>query len=67
MNLRNFRDVILKAECFGKLIPETKQQAKLMIFNYIETFYNKHRKHSSLGMKSPDQFETLLAKKTNHN
>lgn len=57
----------LKAECFGKFIPETKQQAQLMIFDYIETFYNKRRKHSSLGMKSPEQFEALLAKNpSNH-
>ena len=34
-----------------------RQQAQLEIFDYIETFYNTQRLHSSLGFKSPDQFE----------
>lgn len=32
-------------------------QAELELFDYIETFYNTQRLHSSLGFKSPDQFE----------
>jgi hypothetical protein len=28
-----------------------------MIFDYIETFYNPHRRHSALGYRSPAQFE----------
>ena len=28
----------LKTECFGGSIPPTKKAAKLMIFDYIETF-----------------------------
>gem|GEM_PF-5180533 len=29
----------------------------MMIIDYIEVFYNKRRRHSSLGMIFPDQFE----------
>jgi len=47
----------LKAECFDREIPATRQQARSMIFDYIETFYNSHRRHSSLGYLSPAQFE----------
>lgn len=47
----------LKAECFDREIPATRQQARSMIFDYIETFYNPRRRHSSLGFLSPAQFE----------
>ena len=35
------------------------QDARIEIFSYIESYYNTHRKHSSLGYKTPTQFETL--------
>ena len=35
---------------------ETREQAKVSIFEYIEVFYNRIRKHSSLGNKSPYEF-----------
>lgn len=47
----------LKAECFDREIPATRRQARSMIFDYIETFYNPRRRHSSLGYLSPAQFE----------
>jgi hypothetical protein len=37
----------LKTECFGASIPPTKAAAKLMVFDYIETFYNTRRRHSA--------------------
>jgi putative transposase len=48
----------LKTECFHHQLPQTRAQARSMIFDYIETFYNPHRRHSSLGFLSPEQFET---------
>lgn len=53
----------LKTECFGQSIPETKEKAKLMIFDYIEGFYNRTRLHSGLGYKSPLQFESPQSQK----
>jgi transposase InsO family protein len=47
----------LKTECFGHQQPLTHQQARLMVFDYIETFYNPKRLHSALGFKSPVDFE----------
>jgi len=39
----------------------TRQQAKTAIFAYLEAFYNCRRRHSTLGYKSPDEFERLYA------
>jgi transposase InsO family protein len=52
----------LKTECFGEAIPPTRAAAQLMIFDYIETFYNTRRRHSALGYRSPIQFENDLEK-----
>jgi Integrase core domain len=54
----------LKTECFGSELPKTRAQAKRMIFDYIYTFYSTTRKHSSLGMLSPNQFEKTFSIKT---
>jgi len=35
----------------------TKQQARTCIFEYIEIYYNRVRLHSSLGYRSPVEFE----------
>lgn len=37
----------------------SKQIAEQKIYWYIEFFYNRKRKHSSLGYKSPDRFEAM--------
>ena len=39
---------------------ETRQDARTSIFDYIETFYNQRRLHSTLGNVSPMQFELQL-------
>jgi transposase InsO family protein len=55
----------LKTETQMDLLPPpTRHQAKLAIFDYIETFYNPTRRHSSLGYLSPVAFEKLNANKT---
>ena len=36
---------------------QTRHEARTSIFDYIETFYNSQRKHSTLGNRSPMQFE----------
>ena len=47
----------LKAECFDRGIPATRRQARSMIFDYIEAFYNTRRRHSALGYLSPAAYE----------
>jgi len=38
---------------------DTRKEAELSVFEYIEVFYNRQRKHSSLGYMSPVEFEQL--------
>ena len=35
----------------------TRAEARSSLFDYIEVFYNRHRKHSTLGYLSPSAFE----------
>jgi putative transposase len=51
----------LKAECLAGQPPATHQQAHQIIFEYIETYYNRVRLHSSLGYLSPVDFEKLIS------
>ena len=47
-----------------ELLPATRREAELITFDYIESFYNSTRRHSSLDYLSPVAFET---KQTSHN
>ena len=39
----------------------TREEARLAIFDYVETFYNPKRLHSTLGYRSPNEYEKLLS------
>ncbi len=39
---------------------ETIDAARVKVFDYIEVFYNRQRKHESLGYRSPTQFESAM-------
>ncbi len=47
----------LKTELIHHRNYKTRQEAISDIFNYIEIFYNTKRRHSSLGYKSPAEYE----------
>jgi transposase InsO family protein len=40
-----------------EIVLATRRDAELAVFDYIETFYNPRRRHSSLGYRSPVAFE----------
>ena len=40
----------------------TREIAKQSIFQYIEVYYNRVRRHSALGSKAPDMFENQCKK-----
>ncbi len=39
----------------------TRKEARLSIFEYVEVFYNRIRRHSALGYRSPEQHERVLS------
>lgn len=47
----------LKKECIRKRIYKTRDMARADIFDYIEVFYNRTRRHSHLGGVNPEAFE----------
>lgn len=47
----------LKEECLGRYVYHTRKEAKTAVFDSIETFYNRKRKHSSLGYLIPEAYE----------
>jgi len=50
----------IKSECIKNQIFEDIYEAKKHLFDYIERWYNTHRKHSSIGFMSPLQKNKLL-------
>jgi len=50
----------LKTELVHGEYYHTRLEARLSIFEYVEVFYNRQRRHSALGYRSPEQYERLL-------
>lgn len=50
----------LKAELVSFENFQTRDEAKMKIFDYIEIFYNRQRSHSSIGYLTPEEFERNL-------
>jgi transposase InsO family protein len=55
----------LKRELVYRVSYKTREEAEQSLFEYIEVFYNRQRRHSSLGYLSPMQFENLNNKAPN--
>ena len=47
----------LKLECLYRRRFKTRAEIRTTIFDYIECFYNRHRRHSANGYLSPCDFE----------
>lgn len=52
-----------KTERLARKVYRTRDDAKAVVFDYIERFYNPKRRHSTIGYLSPVEFEnaTMLA------
>jgi putative transposase len=53
----------LKEECVGDTIYDSHEQARQSLFEYLEIYYNRQRRHSSLGYVSPLTYERLVAQR----
>ena len=47
----------LECELIDRHVWQTKTEARLALFSYIEGWYNPRRRHSALGYQSPLNFE----------
>jgi len=54
----------LKKERIRRRIYRTREEARADVFDYIEVFYNRIRRHSHLGQVSPIDFEQAALTKT---
>ena len=52
----------IKAELIWRRPWQTRRQAEMAIFEYINGFYNPCRRHSAPGWKSPVAFERKVAR-----
>jgi len=50
----------LKKERCHQEFYQTLEEARASVFDYIERFYNRTRRHSALGYLSPEQFEQAM-------
>jgi putative transposase len=49
----------LKEECVGNTVYASREEARLALFTYLEVYYNRIRRHSTLGYVSPFTYEQL--------
>lgn len=50
----------LKTERVNRRVYRARDEARADVFDYIERFYNPHRRHSTLNFLSPVQFDHRL-------
>ena len=54
----------LKKDLIHRRSWPTKTEARTAVFDYIEAFYNRRRRHSTLGMLSPAAYEQATLRDT---
>ena len=57
----------LKEECIGSTVYASHEEARLALFTYLEVYYNRIRRHSTLGYVSPLVYEQLGNQQTKKN
>jgi putative transposase len=57
----------LKEECVGSRVYPSHEQARQALFEYLEMYYNRQRRHSTLGYISPMMYEQLGGKRAEQN
>ena len=51
----------LECELLARHRFKTQREASLAVFDFIEGFYNPHRRHSALGYLSPNNYERRMS------
>lgn len=50
----------LKTDCVNRSVYRARDETPANVFDYIECFYNPHRRHSTLNFLGPVQFELCI-------
>jgi len=53
----------LEREVLNRRRFKSQSEAKMAIFDWLEGWYNPHRRHSALGRRSPANYERLALKR----
>ena len=48
----------LKKECSYRREYSTERELRSLVFEYIEVWYNRKRRHSALDYRSPEEYKT---------
>jgi putative transposase len=51
----------LECELLDRERFRTRDQARVKIFDFVEAWYNRQRRHSALDYASPNEFESRFA------
>ena len=62
--MESFFHTLKTEHVYFELYNKTREQAKQSIFEYVEVFYNRKRRHSTLGYVSPIIFENQREQQT---
>jgi putative transposase len=62
-NCRRRGDVIVVDQLVYRRSWPSRDETKASINEWIEKFYNRERRHSYLGLRSPEDYERIYAQK----
>ena len=57
----------LKEECVETTVYSSHEQARQSLFEYLEVYYNRQRRHSTLGYVSPLMYEQMGLQRAKRN
>lgn len=52
----------MKKELVNRHSWPTRAELRSAVFDYVEIFYNATRRHSTLGMRSPSEYEMIRSR-----
>ena len=64
--MESFFGLLKRERVYRRPVYATRQLARTDIFDYIERFYNRQRRHGSAGRMSPATFEEIALNETVH-
>ena len=57
----------LKEECVGSTVYSSHEHARRALFEYLEVYYNRQRRYSSLEHVSPLMYEQMVKQRVEEN